>query len=197
MGGKYVPLILSVVLSAKAVMIALLLGGDWTEQLQLAARYTARAAFPIFLIAYAASSMLRLWPNEATRAIMRHRRQWGLGFAFAHTVHLVALGWYNIEIAHTPAAQTLLGGGLAYGLMYVMALTSNNASMKAMGKWWKRLHTAGIHWLWFIFTFSYFGRIFDPERQLQGALLFSLCLAALGLRVWVWARRRFRAQQPA
>ena len=55
--------------------------------------------------------------------------------------------------------------------------------MRALGKWWKRLHILGIHWLWFIFTFSYFGRIVDPARMVEGVLFFSMCIAALGLRV--------------
>lgn len=59
-----------------------------------------------------------------------------------------------------------------------------------MGRWWKRIHTLGIHWIWFIFTFSYFGRLFDPERWTQGVVLFPLCMAALGLRVLAWRRGR-------
>jgi methionine sulfoxide reductase heme-binding subunit len=190
MGGREAPLSLAAVLSAKAIMIAMLFGDDWAGQLQLAARYTARASFPIFLIAYSASSLMRLWPGAISKALVRHRRQWGLGFAFAHTVHLAALAWYNVEILHMPATQTLLGGGLAYVLMFAMAATSNNASMRTMGKWWKRLHTTGIHWLWFIFAFSYFGRLFEAERMVQGAVGFGLCIAALGLRVLVYLRKK-------
>jgi methionine sulfoxide reductase heme-binding subunit len=178
------PLILGFVLSVKAVMIGFLLGGDFADQLLLASRFTARASFALFLVTYAASSLVRLWPGNATRLIMRHRRQWGLGFAWAHSVHLVALALYNIVILNMPGVQALAGGGLAYALMFVMALTSNRASMKALGVWWKRIHSAGIHWLWFIFAFSYFGRLFDPERMMQGVILFPLCLAALGLRLW-------------
>jgi methionine sulfoxide reductase heme-binding subunit len=194
--SPFAPIILALVLSAKTVMIGLLLGGDFAGQLLLAARYTARASFMIFLVVYCASSLVRLWPNDATRLIMRHRRQWGLGFALAHTIHLAALAMYNIIILNRPGLQSLLGGGLAYALMFVMALTSNRASMKAMGIWWKRVHSAGIHWLWFIFTFSYFGRLFDPGRMMQGAILFPLCVAALGLRLWVWARRRQQFARP-
>ncbi len=191
--SRIAPLILAMVLSAKAVMIALLFGGDFADQLLLAARYTARASFALFLVTYSASSLLRLWPGEAAKALVRHRRQWGLGFALVHTVHLCALAWYNIAILNMPSAQALLGGGSAYALMFAMAATSNAASMRAMGVWWKRLHTLGIHWLWFIFAFSYFSRIFDPARMEQGVILFSLCMAALGLRL----AARFTARRPA
>ncbi len=173
-------------------MIAVLLGAGWADILLLSARYTARVSFAIFLVTYSASSLLRLWPNETTKHLMRYRRQWGLSFALAHTIHLAALGAFNIFILNMPGLQTLLGGGLAYGLMFAMVFTSNAASQRAMGIWWKRLHSVGIHWIWFIFTFSYFGRLFDPELRLQGAVLLPLCLAALGLRLWVWQRARSR-----
>jgi methionine sulfoxide reductase heme-binding subunit len=195
MDKRYAPFVIAFVVSIKALMVAFLLGADFTEQLRLAARYTARASFAIFIVTYSASALLRLWPSDLTKSLVRHRRQWGLGFALVHTVHLAALSWFNIAIANTPGLQTLLGGGLAYGLMYVMAFTSNDSSVKALGVWWKRIHTAGIHWLWFIFTFSYFGRLFDPAMAAQGYVLFPICLAALGLRLAAWtkARRRVKA----
>jgi methionine sulfoxide reductase heme-binding subunit len=188
--ARAVPILLAGALAVAGVLAGFWLGADHAEQWLLASRYTARASFAVFLIVYSASSLLRLWPSAMTKALVRHRRQWGLGFALAHTIHLGALAYFNIIILNMPGLQALLGGGLAYGLMFVMAATSNNASMKAMGIWWKRVHTAGIHWIWFIFTFSYFGRLFDPERWVQGAVLFPLCMAALGLRVWAWRRQK-------
>ena len=186
--SRAAPIVVAGVLAVAGVIVGFMLGDDYREQWLLAARYTARASFTVFLIVYSASSLLRLWPSATTKSLVRHRRQWGLGFALAHTIHLGALAYYNIIILNMPGLQSLLGGGLAYGLMFVMAATSNNASMRMMGRWWKRIHTLGIHWIWFIFTFSYFGRLFDPERWAQGAVLFPLCLAALGLRVLAWRR---------
>lgn len=192
MTSRFAPIILAAIVTAKALMVAALLGIDASEQLRLAARYTARASFAVFLVVYTASSLVRLWPNNWTKLILRYRRQWGLGFAFAHTIHLFALTAFNVFVLNMPSGQALLGGGLAYGLMFVMAATSNDASVKAMGIWWKRTHFIGIHWLWFVFAFSYFGRIFDPATYIQGVLFFTLCLGALGLRVWVWMRSRQR-----
>jgi methionine sulfoxide reductase heme-binding subunit len=176
------PFFLATLLCGIAIFAGLASQGDYATDWLLAARYTARASFAMFLIVYTASALFRLWPGDWTRAIMRHRRQWGLGFALAHSVHLGALGYYNVVIQNMPGLQALAGGGLAYGLMFVMAFTSNNISMKRLGIWWKRIHTVGIHWIWFVFTFSYIGRIFDPERASQGMILTLFCLAALGLR---------------
>jgi methionine sulfoxide reductase heme-binding subunit len=179
-----VPIIVAGALAGGAVLVGLWLGNNAADDWLLAARYTARASFAVFLLVYTASSLLRLLPNALTKSLARHRRQWGLGFALAHTVHLGALIYYNVIIGNMPGLQALLGGGIAYGLMFVMAATSNAASMRILGRWWKRIHIAGIHWIWIVFTFSYFGRLFDPERWMQGAVLFPLCLAALGLRLW-------------
>jgi methionine sulfoxide reductase heme-binding subunit len=184
------PLIIAAVLAALAVIAGQAVGTNHSDQWLLSSRYTARASFAVFVIVYSASSLVRLWPHEATKALVRRRRQWGLGFALAHTVHLAALSYYNVIILNMPGLQALVGGGLAYGLMFVMAATSNNASMKAMGKWWKRIHTVGIHWIWTVFAFSYFGRLFDPGLWIQGAVLFPISLAILGLRIWAWQRSR-------
>ena len=190
MTARNAPLFLAVLVSFGAVGLGILLGSDIIDQAHMAARWTARAGFPIFILTYSASSLARLWPNDTTKAMLRHRRQWGLGFAFAHTVHLVALVTFLKISGEPPKLPTLVGGGAAYVLLCAMAVTSNDAAMRAMGVWWKRLHRFGIHWLWFVFTFTYFGRIFDPGRMMQGLVLFPVCLAALGLRLWAWAKVR-------
>jgi methionine sulfoxide reductase heme-binding subunit len=189
MNSRAFPLYIALGVTVVSLLAAWALGEGRDEVAMLASRYTARVSFPIFIVAYLASSLARLWPGEASRAILSRRRQWGLGFAFAHTVHLVALGIYNIMVLNMPSMQALLGGGLAYGLMFAMALTSNAWGMRALGRHWKTLHRVGIHWLWFIFTFSYFGRLFDPERAAIGYVFFPICVAALGIRLWAWRRR--------
>jgi methionine sulfoxide reductase heme-binding subunit len=169
------------------------MGSAPAEQANLAARWTARAAFPFFLIAYAASSLLRLWPGELTKALMRRRRQWGLGFALAHTIHLGALGINLIVFDQTRPALVLFGGGLAYGLMYLMAFTSNDWSMRKLGKRWKLLHTIGIHYSWIIFTNSYAGSLFSPDKDkfLTAIIFVPLLLSALGLRLYLrFGRKR-------
>jgi hypothetical protein len=53
---------LAAALAALAVIaLAFRTGADQVEQWRLAARWTARVGFPIFIIAYVASSLYRLW----------------------------------------------------------------------------------------------------------------------------------------
>lgn len=185
------PLLLAAAAGLIAVALGLWAGGTAAEQAGLAARWTARAALPFFLIAYAASSALRLWPGDLTRAIMRRRRQWGLGFALAHTIHLGALGTNLIVFGVQRPLLVLAGGGLAYGLIYLMALTSNDWSVRKLGRNWKRLHTIGVHYSWIIFTQSYAGSLFspDPDKFFTALVAVPLLLGALGLRLVLLAER--------
>lgn len=187
---RWPPFALALILGGGAALAGWVVGTSPAEQALLAARWTARAALPLFLVAYLASSLLRLWPGEMTRALVRRRRQWGLGFALAHSIHLGAL-LYNILNFDSRPLPTLLGGGLAYLLIYVMALTSNDASMRLLGKWWKRLHRFGIHYIWLIFTLSYLGRFSDGDSNhfMTAVTLFPLMIAALALRLYARFRR--------
>lgn len=175
--------LLGLLLGLAALASGLLAGSSATEGWQLAARWTARAGFPLFILTYSASSLTRLWPGPETRALLRGRRYWGLGFAACHMIHLTALVTFLRLSGTPPRLPTLLGGGLAYLLLIAMALTSTDAAMRRLGKWWKRLHRFGIHWLWFIFAFSYVGRIARPETRMIGLVAGGIAIAALGLRI--------------
>lgn len=156
------------------------------ERWQLAARFTARTSFLLFLPVFVASSWNRLWPSDASRFAMRNRRSLGLAFATAHTIHFVALAMTQTMRGEMPSAATLIGGGGAYVAMIAMVATSNDAAVRLLGKNWRRLHKVGIYWLWFIFTFSYTGRV------ASGKLFFVPFVAALlgGLGLRIWAARR-------
>ncbi len=163
----------------------MLAGADASQQALLAARWTARTAAPLFLIAYLASTLWRLWPGPVTAALIKRRRQWGLGFALAHSIHLAAL-LVNILAFRPRPVSTLIGGGLAYVLIYLMALTSNDASLRLLGRWWAWLHRIGIHYIWLIFLISYASRAVhvDPAYHLEGRILAPLFVAAFALRIY-------------
>lgn len=184
------PLLLGLAAGLLAVAAGLLAGADAAERAGLAARWTARAGLPLFLVAFLASALVRHWPGSVTRALLRRRRQWGLGFALAHTVHLVALGVNVIVYAPGRTWQSLIGGGLAYVMIYLMALTSTDGWQRRLGRWWRRLHLSGIYYIWFIFTASYAGRAFgaDPDKRSAGLLLGAVMIGALATRLW--PRRR-------
>ncbi|MEP5939098.1 MAG: hypothetical protein ABJ239_12285 [Erythrobacter sp.] len=168
---------------------------DWVTQWQLAARWTSRVGFPLLMLAYVARPLVQIWNNKFSKALLGSRKYFGLGFALSHTVHLFALILY-LQISGEPApVATLYGGGAGYVIMYAMAFTSNRTSMKALGVWWKRLHSLGIHTLWFIYLVSYLGRLFDPDTRLLGVLTVAILAATGAIRLSAWLKtRRKRAR---
>lgn len=189
------PVLVGLGLSLAAIATGLLTQSDPLEGWHMAARWTARVGFPVFLLTYLASSLVRLSPGPLTKAVLRDRRWWGLGFAASHTVHLFALVTY-LQISGEPRTlASLIPGGLAYVMIFAMAATSSNAALRALGPNWKRLHRFGIHYIWLIFTLAYAGRIMAPESRTTGLVFTTLALAALGVRLA--ARRRTKVPQPA
>lgn len=177
------PMAMGLTVALLAMVAGLAAGATQLESWHLAARWTARVGFPIFLLTYLASSLVRLTPAPWSRALARDRRWWGLGFAASHTVHLVALV-QAISLDPKPRTMaSLVPGGLAYVFILAMALTSNTAAMRAMGRNWKSLHTVGIHVIWLIFTLAYAKRIPVPETRAIGVTMTTLALAALLVRV--------------
>ena len=183
MNLRMLPLLIGAIVGAAAIWLAFETGDSRTHDWQLAASWTARVGFPIFLITYSASSLYRVFPGQATRAILRNRRYWGLGFAITHSVHLYALIVY-LRVSGTPVeTPTLIGGGFAYVMLYAMALTSNNWAMERLDRNWKRLHRIGIHSLWAVFIFTYLGRALSADHQIEGRIALALAFTALALRL--------------
>ncbi|AWZ01618.1 putative sulfite oxidase subunit YedZ [Rhodobiaceae bacterium] len=190
----------TVVASLATVIGPLILFGVSERGLQLAARYTVRVSFPLFLLAYLTGPFVALWRTNLTRWLQKHRRYIGLSFAIAHTIHLGALTGYFVFIGVSPDAATLIGGGLAYALMFAMAATSNDWSVKKLGANWRRLHSVGLHYLWFIFLITYMGRLSGGEGGdttedlvVVGIVGSALVFGALLIRLIGILKRRRRA----
>jgi methionine sulfoxide reductase heme-binding subunit len=173
-----------------AIALGLALGAAPDERWRLAARYTARLAFSIFVPVYVASSWHRLAPSAASRFVVQRRRSLGLAFATAHTIHLGALTTFAILAHQPPRFSAIAVGGGAYLAMFAMAATSNDAAVRRLGRWWSRLHRVGVHWLWFVFAFTYASRIAAGNRAFVP--FEAVALAALALRIAAARRRRPR-----
>jgi len=172
-------------------------GADAAEGWQHAARYTARFAFLAFLPVYVARPWQALAPGPAPRWLLARRRALGLGFATTHYVHLAALSLFFVVSGEAPDPVVLVVGGGTFVLLTAMVATSNDAAVRRLGtRRWKRLHRVGIHALWFVFAFSYLGRL--AEGRWFFAPFVALALGALALRGVAWAAaRRSTATGPA
>lgn len=179
------PLLLGLVLGLGAMTYGLRTGTDQVDGYLLASRYTARAGFPLLILAFSASALARMWPAGWSRALVRDRRWWGLGFALCHTFHLVAFVTY-FKLKGQPVP---LLGAPVYALMYLMVLTSTDNAMRTMGANWKKLHKLGIYALWFAFGFAYVGKAVTGRDVQVTAPFAVIALAALGLRIYVHRKR--------
>ena len=182
------PLLAGIGFGLGALLLGFAVGDDLAERWQLAARWTARAGFPLLIAAYVARPLVQLAPSDTAKGLLARRKWFGLGFAASHTVHLVALATFLTLTNQPPELTTLIGGGAAYALLYAMALTSSDAAKRAMGRWWKVLHKTGIHWLWFVFASSYAGRLADPDRWVIGAVFAPIAVAAAAIRFAAWIK---------
>lgn len=162
----------------------------WTEEgAGAAARLTARFSFPIFVLAWSLSALARLWPGGWRALLLRRRRAIGLSFAAAHFVHLGALLTALFVFGAEAKPTTIVGGGFGYVLIALMALTSNDASVRLLRpQRWKLLHAAGGYAVAIIFAVSYAGRL-DTDPPLAIATL-SLLGLGVALRLAAWMKRR-------
>src|ERR1041385_6704805 len=93
--------------------------------IHLLLRYTARTTFAFFFFAFTGNAMRELWPTGFTLWLARKRDWFLIGVAVSHTLHLAAIialletiGWAKVR------ATTLVGGGLIYLLIYMLALNA-------------------------------------------------------------------------
>jgi DMSO/TMAO reductase YedYZ heme-binding membrane subunit len=157
-------------------------------------RHSAKIALLCFAAAFSASSLHSLFPSRTSRYLLGNRRMLGLSFALSHGLHLaalVALGlWFPDPFVGTLDAVTLVGGGIAYLFVLLMAATSWDGAVRALGpKRWRLLHTIGGWYIWTVFTQSYLPRALADVSYAPFA---ALLLAAAGLRIARWrvVRRR-------
>ena len=91
----------------------------------------------LFTAAFAASALRRLWPTSFTRWLRRRRRQVGLSFAVSHGTHLLAIVALAMRFPESFWASTslvtIVFGGIAYVFILLMAITSNDASVRLLG----------------------------------------------------------------
>lgn len=175
-----------------AAAFGLSMGAGSAESLQLAARYSARFAFLLFLPVYLAGPWHRLAPSASSRFLVQRRRALGLGFASAHTVHLAAL-LGALRAAGASLDATAAVGAAAYAATFAMAATSNDAAVRRLGRRWSQLHRVGIHLIWFVFAFSYGSRV--AAGQLFYLPFAAAAGGALALRL-VTAQVRRRRRRP-
>ena len=149
-------------------------------------RYSAHLAFVFLLLAFSASTLKAVVNNVQTRGLVRYRRQLGLGFATAHTFHLVALILFLSNLEGYSVDASLAVAGFGYVVTALLALTSNDYSVRRLGPAkWKQLHAIGISILMLYFFVAFSGRLltnFAPIYAVYVALIAAAVVAKLRVK---------------
>ena len=149
-------------------------------------RYSAHLAFVFLLLAFSASTLKAVVSNAQTRGLVGYRRRIGLGFATAHTFHLVALILFlsNLEGYRVDASVAVAGFG--YVVTAMLALTSNDYSVRRLSPAkGRQLHTVGISILMLYFFAAFSGQLltnFAPICAVYVALIATVGVAKLRVK---------------
>lgn len=178
-----------------ADIVSLFAGANIIEQAHSFVRISARLTAILFCVAFSASSLQWLLRTAWTRQLLLNRRYVGLAAAFSHFLHLLSLIMLNqVDPEFVVPMVTRVLGGLGFVMFGILAATSSDAAVRALGgRNWKRLHTAGMYYIWIIFLNSYAGRV--AAGSLGYVPLLVLVLGAYGLRLYTWWRQRAATSQ--
>jgi hypothetical protein len=171
------------VAAALAVGTGSFVGATADDALHAELRFTARLAFTLFALVFAASPWHRLRPSPVSAWMRRNRRALGLSFFVAFAVHGVLV--VRLVLVHSAPNVVLVFGGLAFLLAALMAATSFDGTASLIGgRAWRALHTTGSWYLATLFALAYASRVQRPAYWPE--LLIVLGLLALRIA----ARRR-------
>lgn len=124
------------------------------ESLRIVIRHSGQTAFLIYLVIVVARPLQQLLHTPATAKLLRNRHLIGVAFAGLMTAHLfmIILHVRQSPDFQVPLSTVLIGGG-AYTLIYLMFITSFDKPAQVLGKKaWKILHRTGLLWLGFTFA---------------------------------------------
>ena len=153
------------------------------ESLRLSLRGTARISLAIFFLVFIASSFHQLSRSRISKWLMINRRYLGISFGVSHLIHLVLIVWLiysysNGNLLSIAPLDSYIIGGIGYVFIIAMLITSNNQSIKRLGrKRWKMLHTSGMYYLFLSFIMSFIG-LLEKDFSFYLPLVLALILAA-------------------
>jgi len=106
------------------------------ESIRWAMRLSVDTAFPFFFLAFTAASVHKLKPSAISQYLLRNRRYLGISFAALFLLHgtlIYVLSQLYPEPFFSQLTDGLLYGGLlTFGVVALMAATSNDFSVRRL-----------------------------------------------------------------
>jgi methionine sulfoxide reductase heme-binding subunit len=175
------------IVSFSALTVATIVGAIWLfhgideQGMRMTIRATGRTSCILFLSAFIASSLHKLWSTPLSAWLVRNRRYLGISMAVSHTYHAIALfGLWIVTAGTAPSSNPL--GTLGYILLIAMTVTSFKRPAAWLGKrGWKILHSTGMHFFWLGLLFEYSFKL--PNSILIYSPFVILLILAMMLRL--------------
>lgn len=178
-------------LTSIASVAYLALSGITDDNIRLLLRLSARIAFLVLLVIFAARPLRQLIATPATATLLKNRRLLGVAFAGIHTAHL-ALILYRADQVPDFEFDVLqsLPGSITYVFIYMMLITSFDEPARALGRnAWKILHKVGLYWIFAIFLQTQLPRSLDNLADANWWLI-ALIVLALAIRLTAFFAKR-------
>jgi hypothetical protein len=168
---------------ATILALILLFNGVDEESMRIAIRATARTSCILFVSAFLASSLRKIWSNQLSIWLQKNRRYLGVSFAVSHGFHALAIIGLAIVTPHT-AVHTDHGGNLGYLFIIAMTATSFDRTARLLSpNAWKILHTVGLYYLWLALTYAFSLRLIDNRSMFIYLPFVMLLVLAMIVRI--------------
>ena len=163
---------------------------------------SVRLAVPWLFVAFAASSLVILFPNKLSKWILRNRRMFGLCFATGMAWQLLFILWfvigffgYYMEEAYNyyDLSEQIPG----YVILFAMTFTSFKFGRNMIsGRAWRILHKGGIYFIWAVVWSTYWFELYyyDDIQPIDYAY-YWMGMAAWGVRIAAWSKKRRASQK--
>lgn len=150
------------------------------EVLHVSGELSAR----LLIAALAVTPLCLMFPRARwPRWLLRRRRYFGVAafaYGFLHAaVYIDKQGEFDL-IVRDGLAFDMWTGWAALAIFLVLALTSNNLSMRSLGRGWKRLH----RWVYVAALLAFAHWIFIAFDFIPALLHFLLLVSLQAVRLW-------------
>ena len=140
--------------TAIAVAVAILIKDGTDPDGTIAAlRATARFSFLLFFGAYA-GGLFRKVPVALLQRLARRRREFGLSFAAAHSIHLALILWlFHVSRDPPVPLKTVIVDGIGFGWMYLLVIFSFDFARRRLSPpVWRGIFNIGLEYIAFVFA---------------------------------------------
>ena len=165
-------------------------------------QFSVRCAVPLLFVAFAASSIQKLFPGQLGIWMLRNRKYAGLCFAAAMAWQGFFILWLTIihsdyYVNEVYVLRDAIEGVLGYLVLTAMVATSFKPGRKLLKPGnWRLLHLSGIYFLWaYAFSVYWWNLSYYDNPQPIDYVFYWMGFFAFALRIAAWGKKRLQAAE--